>query len=43
MGWAEYVPGFGRKPKGRSQLGRPRRKWEHNIKIVFQEVGWDID
>jgi hypothetical protein len=22
------------------QLGRPKRKWEDNIKIDFQEVSW---
>jgi hypothetical protein len=24
---------FGRKPKGKSQIGRPCRKWEANIKM----------
>jgi len=24
-------------------LGRPRRRWEDNIKIDLQEVGWGID
>ena len=27
------------KPKGKRTLGRPRRKWEDNIKIDLQEVG----
>jgi hypothetical protein len=27
------------KPEGKSSLGRPRRKWEDNIKTNFQEVG----
>jgi hypothetical protein len=27
------------KPKGKRPLGRPRRRWEDNIKIVLQEVG----
>jgi hypothetical protein len=26
------------KPEGRRPLGRPRRKWEDNIKIDLQEV-----
>jgi len=26
------------KPEGNSPLGRPRRKWEDNIKIDLQEV-----
>jgi len=27
------------KPEGNRQLGRPRRRWEDNIKMVLQEVG----
>ena len=27
------------KPEGRRQLRRPRRRWEDNIKMDFQEVG----
>jgi hypothetical protein len=26
-------------PEGKRPLGRPRRRWENNIKIDFQEVG----
>ena len=28
-----------RKPEGKIPLGRPRRRWEDNIKIDIQEVG----
>jgi hypothetical protein len=28
------------KPAGKRQLGRPRRRWENNIKMDLQEVGW---
>jgi hypothetical protein len=28
------------KPEGRRPLGRPRRKWENNIKMDLREVGW---
>jgi hypothetical protein len=28
------------KPEGRRSLGRPRRRWEDNIKIDLREVGW---
>jgi hypothetical protein len=28
------------KPEGKRPLGRPRRKWEDNIKMDVQEVGW---
>jgi len=27
-------------PEGKRLLGRPRRRWEDNIKMDFQEVGW---
>jgi hypothetical protein len=27
------------KPEGKRSLGRPRRRWEDNIKIYLQEVG----
>jgi len=27
------------KPAGKRPLGRPRRRWEDNIKMVLQEVG----
>jgi hypothetical protein len=28
------------RPEGRRPLGRPRRRWEDNIKLNLQEVGW---
>jgi len=28
-----------RKPEGKRPLGRPRRRWEDNIKVNLQEVG----
>jgi hypothetical protein len=27
-------------PEGRRTLGRPSRRWEDNIKVDLQEVGW---
>ena len=27
------------KPEGNKPLGRPRRRWEDNIKMALQEVG----
>jgi hypothetical protein len=27
------------KPEGKRPLGRPRRRWEYNIKMVLQNVG----
>ena len=31
--------GFGGETLGKEPLGRPRRRWEDNIKMGFQEVG----
>jgi hypothetical protein len=51
MRWAEHVArrGEGRgayrvligRPEGKRQLGRPRRRWEDNIKIDLREIGID--
>jgi hypothetical protein len=27
-------------PKGKRPLGRPRRRWENNIRIDLREIGW---
>jgi hypothetical protein len=29
------------KPEGKRTMGRPRRRWEDNIKMDLQEVGGD--
>jgi hypothetical protein len=39
IGEGRVVQGFGGKPEGKSPLGRPRRRWEDNIKMDLQEVG----
>jgi len=49
MGWAGHVVRMGEgrgvhrvlvgKPEGRRPLGRPRHRWEDNIKTDLQEVG----
>jgi len=31
------------RPEGKRLFGRPRRKWEDNIKMNIQEVGWGMD
>jgi hypothetical protein len=28
------------KPEGKRPLGRPRRRWEDNIRINLREIGW---
>jgi hypothetical protein len=54
MRWAEYVARMGEvrgaynilvgKPEGRRPLGRPRRRWEDNIKMDLGEIGLgDVD
>jgi hypothetical protein len=51
MRWAGHVVNMGEgrgmyrvlvgKPEGKRPLGRPRHRWEDNIKIDLQEVGMD--
>jgi hypothetical protein len=32
------------RPEGRRPLGRPRRRWENNIKMYLREIGFgDVD
>jgi hypothetical protein len=48
MRWARYVARMGRgrsvcrvlvgRPEGKRPLGRPRRRWEDNIKMVLRET-----
>jgi hypothetical protein len=50
MRWVWHVARMGEKkgvyrllvgrPEGRRPLGRPRRRWEDNIKMNVQDVGW---
>jgi hypothetical protein len=28
------------KPEGKSPLGRPRRRWEDNIRMGLRDIGW---
>jgi hypothetical protein len=51
MRWAGHVAGMGAtrnanrilvgKPERKRPLGRPRRRWVHNIKMNLREIGWD--
>jgi hypothetical protein len=54
MRWAGHVARMGEvrgaynilvgKSEGRRPLGRPRRRWEDNIKMVLREIGFrDVD
>jgi hypothetical protein len=29
------------KPEGKRPLGRPRRRWEDNIRMYVIEIGWE--
>jgi len=31
---------MGVRPEGRRPLGRPRHRWENNIKMDFHDVKW---
>jgi hypothetical protein len=31
------------RPEGRRPLGRPRHRWEDNIKMDLEAVGWVMD
>ena len=52
MRWAGHVARMGEgrgvyrvlvgKPEGKRPLGRPRRRWEDNIKMDLQEVGCGV-
>jgi hypothetical protein len=52
MSWAGHVARMGEeggvhrvlvgRPEGRRPLGRPRSRWEDNIKKDLQEVGGDL-
>jgi hypothetical protein len=51
MRWARHVARMGKgrgvysvlvgRPEGKRQRGRPRRRWEDNIKMNFREIGID--
>ena len=41
MGEERCIQGFVGKPERKRPLGRPRRRWEYNIKIDLQEIGLD--
>jgi hypothetical protein len=30
------------KPEGKRPLGRPRRRWEDNIKMDLRDIGWVV-
>jgi hypothetical protein len=50
--WAEHVARMGEgrgvyrvlvgRPEGKRPLGRPRRRWEDNIKLDLREIGIDV-
>jgi hypothetical protein len=50
MRWAGHVARTGTKrnanrilvgkPEGKRLLGRPRRRWEDNVRMDLREIGW---
>jgi hypothetical protein len=30
------------KSEGKRPLGRPRRRWEDNIRVDLREIGWEV-
>jgi hypothetical protein len=52
MRWTRYVAYLAKKinaywilvvkPEGKRQLGRPRCRWEDNIKMDLREIGWGV-
>jgi hypothetical protein len=30
------------KPDGKKPLGRPRHRWEDNIRMDLSEIGWEV-
>jgi hypothetical protein len=39
--WERCLQGLVGRPKGKRPLGRPRRRWEDNIKMDLGEIGID--
>jgi hypothetical protein len=37
----KYLQGFGWEARGKTPLGRPRSRWEDNIKMDLRETGID--
>jgi hypothetical protein len=35
----KFVQNLVERPEGRRLLGRPRQRWEHNIKMDLREIG----
>jgi hypothetical protein len=41
-GGERCLQGFVGRPEGKRPLGRPRRRWEGNIKMGLREIGIDV-
>jgi hypothetical protein len=35
------MQGFGSKIRRKGPLGRPRRRWDDNLKVGLKKVGWE--
>ena len=38
----KYIQDFEGRPEAKRQLGRPRSRWEDNIKVNLKELGWEV-
>jgi hypothetical protein len=41
-GGERCLQGFGWRPEDKRSLGRPRRRWEDNIKMDLGEIGVEV-
>jgi hypothetical protein len=41
MRWEGHVACLARKPEGKRPLGRPRHRWEGNIRMELMEIRWE--
>jgi hypothetical protein len=30
------------KPEGKRPFGKPRRRWDYNIRMYLREIGWEV-
>jgi hypothetical protein len=41
VSYIQEIGGKARRKETKRPLGRPRRRWEDNIKLHLREIGWD--
>jgi hypothetical protein len=43
MGRKEICKEFGRKPEGKKPLGKPKSRWEDEVRMDLGEIRWGVD